>query len=99
MANTSHFQNEILATGFDLPTNIEFLPDGRMLVTRMRSAFSGIGPEADLEQLRAAEKHKIRAYDLSTHTLLGSDDGNLPCVSAFSFHPSGEMLAVGLVLL
>ncbi len=30
--NTSSFQNEILATGFDLPTAIKFLPDGRMLV-------------------------------------------------------------------
>ena len=29
---TSSFQNEILATGFDLPTTLEFLPDGRMLV-------------------------------------------------------------------
>jgi glucose/arabinose dehydrogenase/PKD repeat protein len=32
VANASFFQNEILATGFDLPTTIEFLPDGRMLV-------------------------------------------------------------------
>jgi glucose/arabinose dehydrogenase/PKD repeat protein len=32
VANASFFQNEILATGFDLPTNIEFLPDARMLV-------------------------------------------------------------------
>jgi len=35
VANTSYFQNEILATGFDLPTNIEFLPDGRMLVVEL----------------------------------------------------------------
>ena len=32
VANTNNFQNEILATGFDLPTVIKFLPDGRMLV-------------------------------------------------------------------
>ena len=34
VANASSFQNEILATGFNLPTTIEFLPDGRMLVVR-----------------------------------------------------------------
>jgi glucose/arabinose dehydrogenase len=32
VANASHFQNEILATGFDLPTTMAFLPDGKMLV-------------------------------------------------------------------
>lgn len=32
VANVSHFQNEILATGFDLPTTMVFLPDGKMLV-------------------------------------------------------------------
>ena len=30
--NTNFFQNEILITGLNLPTNIEFLPDGRMLI-------------------------------------------------------------------
>jgi glucose/arabinose dehydrogenase/chitodextrinase len=35
VANTSYFQNEVLATGFELPTNIEFLPDGRMLVVEL----------------------------------------------------------------
>jgi WD40 repeat protein len=73
---------------------LAFSPDGRTLVTGMRNAFSGIGRGADLEQLRAAEKHKIRAYKVSTRELIGMDDGNLPCVSAFSFHPSGEMVAV-----
>ena len=34
VANSDYFQNQVLATGFDLPTNIEFLPDGRMLVAR-----------------------------------------------------------------
>jgi len=32
VANGDYFQNQVLASGFDLPTNIEFLPDGRMLV-------------------------------------------------------------------
>ena len=32
VANGENFQNQVLATGFDLPTTIEFLPDGRMLV-------------------------------------------------------------------
>lgn len=36
VSNTDHFQNEILATGFELPTNIEFLPDGRMLVVELQ---------------------------------------------------------------
>src|SRR5262249_22040649 len=31
VANSSYFQNEILATGFTLPTAIKFLPDGRLL--------------------------------------------------------------------
>ncbi len=35
VANTSSFQNEVLATGFNLPTSIEFLPDGRMLVVEL----------------------------------------------------------------
>jgi glucose/arabinose dehydrogenase/chitodextrinase len=35
VANVSSFQNEILATGFTLPTSIEFLPDGRMLVVEL----------------------------------------------------------------
>ena len=40
VANTSSFQNEVLATGFDLPTAIKFLPDGRMLVARAGRARS-----------------------------------------------------------
>ena len=35
VANTSVFQNEVLATGLDLPTSLVFLPDGRMLVTEL----------------------------------------------------------------
>ena len=35
VTNTSFFTNEILATGFDLPTAIKFLPDGRMLVVEL----------------------------------------------------------------
>ena len=35
VANTSSFQNEVLATGFNLPTSIEFLPDGRMLIVEL----------------------------------------------------------------
>ena len=30
------FQNEVLASGFNLPTNIEFLPDDRMLVVELQ---------------------------------------------------------------
>ena len=35
VANSDTFQNEILATGFDLPTAIKFLPDGRLLLTEL----------------------------------------------------------------
>jgi glucose/arabinose dehydrogenase len=41
---TNHFQNEILATGFDLPTNIEFLPDGRMLVVELQGKIKVLPP-------------------------------------------------------
>jgi glucose/arabinose dehydrogenase len=44
VANTSNFQNEILATGFDLPTNIEFLPDGRMLVVELAGTIKVLPP-------------------------------------------------------
>jgi glucose/arabinose dehydrogenase len=44
VANTSHFQNEILATGFDLPTSIEFLPDGRMLVVELQGKIKVLPP-------------------------------------------------------
>ncbi len=36
VSNSAQFQNEVLATGFNLPTNIEFLPDGRMLVVELQ---------------------------------------------------------------
>ena len=42
--NLNHFQNEILATGFDLPTNIEFLPDGRMLVVELQGRIEILPP-------------------------------------------------------
>lgn len=44
VANTNFFQNEILATGFDLPTNIEFLPDGRMLVGEIAGIIKVLPP-------------------------------------------------------
>jgi glucose/arabinose dehydrogenase/PKD repeat protein len=36
VANSDSFQNEILATGLDLPTAMKFLPDGRMLVAELQ---------------------------------------------------------------
>src|SRR5262249_59349729 len=39
-----HCQNEILAAGFDLPTNIEFLPDGRMLVAELQGKIKVLPP-------------------------------------------------------
>jgi glucose/arabinose dehydrogenase/PKD repeat protein len=44
VANTSQFQNEILATGFNLPTNIEFMPDGRMLVAEFTGTIKVLPP-------------------------------------------------------
>ena len=44
VANTNHFQNEVLATGFTLPTSIEFLPDGRMLVVELAGTIKVLPP-------------------------------------------------------
>ena len=44
VANTNQFQNEVLATGFDLPTSIEFLPDGRMLVVELNGVIKVMSP-------------------------------------------------------
>jgi glucose/arabinose dehydrogenase len=44
VANSSSFQNEVLATGFDLPTSIEFLPDGRMLVVELAGKIKVLPP-------------------------------------------------------
>ena len=44
VANTSAFQNEILATGFTLPTAIKFLPDGRMLVAELGGTIKVLPP-------------------------------------------------------
>ena len=35
VANASQFVNEVLATGFNLPTAMTFLPDGRLLVVEL----------------------------------------------------------------
>ena len=44
VANASSFQNEVLATGFDLPTAIKFLPDGRMLVVELQGTIKVMSP-------------------------------------------------------
>ena len=44
VANSDSFQNQVLATGFDLPTNIEFLPDGRMLVAELAGKIKVLPP-------------------------------------------------------
>ena len=38
------FQNEILATGFNLPTAMKFLPDGRMLVVELGGTIKVLSP-------------------------------------------------------
>ena len=44
VANANFFQNEVLATGFNLPTSIEFLPDGRMLVVELAGTIKVLPP-------------------------------------------------------
>ena len=44
VTNSNLFQNEVLATGFDLPTSIEFLPDGRMLVVELAGKIKVMSP-------------------------------------------------------
>ena len=43
-ATPGTFENEILATGFDLPTAIKFLPDGRMLVAELGGKIKVLPP-------------------------------------------------------
>ena len=62
VANTNYFQNEVLATGFDLPTTFEFLPDGRMLVAEL--AGQDQGPAAAVhpagpEPVPADHQHRL----------------------------------------
>ncbi len=44
VANTNFFQNEVLATGFDLPTAMKFLPDGRLLVSELAGRIRVLAP-------------------------------------------------------
>lgn len=44
VANSSYFQNTVLATGFNLPTAIKFLPDGRMLVVELAGTIKVLPP-------------------------------------------------------
>ncbi len=44
VANTNFFQNEILITGLDLPTTIEFLPDGRLLIAELQGTILVASP-------------------------------------------------------
>jgi glucose/arabinose dehydrogenase len=44
VSNGNFFQNQVLATGFDLPTTFEFLPDGRMLVAELQGKIKVLPP-------------------------------------------------------
>jgi glucose/arabinose dehydrogenase len=44
VSNTAAFRNEILATRFDLPTAIKFLPDNRMLVVELAGKIKILPP-------------------------------------------------------
>ena len=61
VANSDYFQNEILATGFDLPTAMEFLPDGRMLVVELRagSGFSRRRTRRERDAVPADHEHRL----------------------------------------
>jgi Bacterial Ig domain len=59
VANTAQFQNEVLATGFDLPTAIEFLPDGRMLVVELEGRIKVLPPPYTTP-VPAAHQHRVR---------------------------------------
>ena len=43
-ATSASFRNDILATGFNLPTAIKFLPDGRMLVVELAGTIKVLPP-------------------------------------------------------
>ena len=63
VANGSYFQNEILATGFNLPTAIKFLPDGRMLVVELAGTVKSIAAAlyyARSHAIPAAHQHRLR---------------------------------------
>jgi len=42
--SSNDFQNEILATGFQLPTAMEFMPDGRMLIAELHGTIKVMSP-------------------------------------------------------
>jgi glucose/arabinose dehydrogenase/PKD repeat protein len=44
VSNTASFQNQTLATGFNLPTTFEFMPDGRMLVGELQGTIKVLPP-------------------------------------------------------
>jgi glucose/arabinose dehydrogenase len=44
VSQINDFQNEVLATGFNLPTAIEFLPDSRMLVAELQGKIKVLAP-------------------------------------------------------
>ena len=63
VSNTSSFQNEILATGFNLPTAMKFLPDGRMLVVGAAGHDQGAAAavhDARPDAVPAADQHRLR---------------------------------------
>ena len=62
VTNTNFFTNEILATGFTLPTNIEFLPDGRMLVVELAGTIKVLAAAvhpARPDSVPAAHQHRL----------------------------------------
>ncbi len=44
VTNANRFQNDVLATGFDLPTTMQFLPDGRLLVAELAGRIEILQP-------------------------------------------------------
>ena len=63
VTNASSFQNEVLATGLNLPTSMLFLPDGRMLVAELPGTIKVLSPpytSVEPDTVPAADQRRQR---------------------------------------
>ena len=66
VTNTNFFQNEVLITGLDLPTNIEFLPDGRMLIAQLGGRILRRGTSVHVGQPDSVRRDREHRHSGST---------------------------------
>ena len=62
VTNTNSFQNDILATGFDLPTAMTFLPDGRLLIGELQGTIKVLSPpytQARSDVVQPDHEHRV----------------------------------------